>query len=322
MKKNKIKYILLIGILIFSFKNTFAQGDGARMLLWGPTGATGLIPKWMHLNQNITPANILVNGADLTINAFPVTLIHNFNLGGNFAQIMLNAVPGNVSGTLNAAALSNLNLPSTIDVSSGGFADGFIGFKYGLINQPALNVKEYVAYQHKTFSMMGYFRTWYSGSYDRNKAMNLGSNRFTFELGFPMNIHLSKDPKRVTWLEVYPSVQMYTTNSDPTFITRARETKQKPLFAIENHLTHNFTEKFWAGADLRYQYGGALEYDGVKQDNKINALGGGATVGYQIIPPLGINMSYAGVFSNPSNVDANMFKITAVFTYVNLKKLK
>lgn len=319
--KKYIKLVSIILLLLLS-QNNFAQGDGARMLLWGPTGATGLIPKWMHLKQNVTPANILVNGADLTINAFPVTLIHNFNLGGNFAQIMLNAVPGDVSGTLNTSGLGIPSLPPIINVSSGGFADGFIGFKYGLINEPALNAKEFAAHQHKTFAMASYFRIWYPGSYDSKKAMNLGSNRFTFELGFPMNIHLSKDPKRVTWLEVYPSIQVYTANNNPTFITQASETKQLPFFAVENHLSHNFTDKFWAGVDLRYQYGGALKEDGVKQDNTINVLGGGATVGYQIIAPLGINMSYGTVFTNPSNVDMNMFKITAVFTYINLKKLK
>ena len=299
-----------------------AQGDGARMILWGPTGVTGAIPKWMSLNQNITPANILVKDAELHINAFPITVIHNFGIAGRFAQIMVNAVPGNVSGTLLIPTTNDIQIP-TVSVNSNGFADGFIGFKLGLINQPALNVKEYVAYKHKTFSMTSYTRIWYSGSYDQNEALNLGSNRFTFELGLPMNIYLSKkNPKRLTWLEIYPAVRLYTANTNPTTITRADKTEQLPLFTLENHLSHNFTNKFWAGLDLRYQYGGALKVDGVKQDNQLNALGGGATVGYQIIPPLGINMAYGGVFNNPSNVEANMFKLTLVFSYVNMNKLK
>jgi len=51
-------------------------------------------------------------------------------------------------------------------------------------------------------------------------------------------------------------------------------------------------------------------------------LGGGATIGYQIIPPLGINIAYGNVFNNSSDVEANMFKISVVFSYVNMKKLK
>ena len=321
MKKKYITIALLVSFYFFTI-NCFAQGDGARMILWGPTGVTGAIPKWMSLNQNITPANILVKDADVHINAFPITVIHNFGIAGRFAQVMVNAVPGNVTATL-LNQTTDTQIPSSISANANGFVDGFIGFKLGLINQPALNVKEYATYKHKAFSMTSYTRIWYSGSYDKNEELNLGSNRFTFELGLPMNIYLSKKkPKRTTWLEVYPAIHLFTPNNNPTTITRAEKTEQLPLFTIENHLSHNFTDKFWAALDLRYQYGGELKADDVKQDNKINVLGGGATIGYQITPPLGINISYGNVFNNPSNVEANMFKITVVFSYVNMKKLK
>lgn len=317
-----MKRTLLLLIIIFStLQIANAQGDGARMILWGPTGVTGVIPKWMGLNQNMTPSNILVKDADLHINAFPITAIHNFGIAGKFAQVMVNAVPGNVSGSLFLPPLGS-QIPTDISVNSSGFVDGFVGFKFGLVNQPALNVKEYAAYQHKTFSMTSYTRIWYSGSYDQTKELNLGSNRWTFELGLPMNIYLSKkNPKRATWLEIYPAIHLYTANTNPTAITRAGKTEQLPLFTLENHLSHNFTDNFWGSLDLRYQYGGELKADGVKQDNKINVLGAGATLGYQIIPPLGINIAYGNVFNNTSNVEANMFKLTIVFSYVNMKKL-
>ncbi len=317
------KVILLLIISVLSMQYTIAQGDGARMTLWGPTGVTGVIPKWMGLNQNMTPSHILIKDADLHINAFPVTAIRNFGIAGRFAQIMLNMVPGSVSGSVVSSAIPGNPIPENISGYANGFVDGFIGFKLGLVNQPALNVKEYMAYKHKTFSMTSYTRIWYPGSYDRSEIMNLGSNRWTFELGLPMNIYLSKkNPKRATWLEIYPAIHLYTANTDPTEITKADKTEQLPLFTLENHLSHSFTDKFWAALDLRYQYGGELKADGIKQDNQINALGGGATVGYQIIPPLAAHISYGSVFNNPSHVEANMVKVTLVFSYVNLKKLQ
>ncbi len=316
------KYLLLLIITIISTQFVFSQGDGARMMLWGPTGVTGAIPKWMSLNQNITPANILVKDADVNINAFPITIIHNFGIAGRFAQILANAVPGNVTGSL-LIPDSNTQIPTSVSINTNGFADGFIGLKLGLINQPALNVKEYSAYKHKTFSMMSYTRIWYPGSYDKNEVLNLGSNRFTFEIGLPMNIYLSKkNPKRATWLVVYPAIHLYTANTDLTALTRADKTEQLPLFSLENHLSHDFTDKLFASLDMRYQYGGELKADGVKQDNQINVLGGGATVGYQIIPPLALHLSYGNVFNNPSNVEAEMFKVTIQFSYVNMKKLQ
>ena len=125
--------IFLLFITFFTFQLAIDQGDGARMILWGPTGVTGVIPKWMGLNQNMTPANILVNDADLHINAFPVTVIHNFGIAGRFAQVMANAVPGNVNGSLFLPPLGS-QIPTDISVNSSGFIDGFVGFKLGLIN--------------------------------------------------------------------------------------------------------------------------------------------------------------------------------------------
>lgn len=319
MKKLKINYPPILVLLFLSTSlSIFAQGDGPRNLLWSPKGTFALIPKWMGMNQNITPGNILIKDADLHIDAFPITLVYNFGLANRYAQIMLNAVPGSVSGSLEA---SQDGLPAP-HLSSSGFADGFIGFKLGLVNQPALNVIEYSQYEKKTFSMMLYTRLWYSGSYDNKKPLNLGSNRLTFEVGFPIDIWLSNNPKRPTWLEIYPAIHMYTPNNDPLIITMADKTQQHALYSLENHLTHNVTDKFWAGIDLRYQYGGDVEVDGVNQDNKMNMLGGGFTVGYQVIKMLGLNATYATVLAGDNGADMNMIRITAVFSYANLKKLQ
>lgn len=301
----------------FVAQSLFAQGDGARNLLMGPKDIWVLQPKWMSLNQNITPGNVLVKDAAIKIDVFPITLIHNFNLGGRFAQIMINAVPGSASGKISA---DQPGLPAP-HLSASGFSDGFIGLKVGLINQPSLSIKEFSKFKQK-FSMMGYLRVWYSGSYSIKNPLNLGSNRTTVELGFPMDVQLSDNAKRPTWLEMYPAIHMYTPNNQPTLITNASKSQQLALFTMENHLSHNFTDKFWAGVDLRYQLGGALKLDGVKQDNKINILGGGVTAGYQVLPILGLNASYGSIMTGDNGAQSDMFKLTAVLMYISPKKLK
>lgn len=146
MKKLNYSTALIVAFLIVSV-SSFAQGDGPRNLLWGPKGTFAFLPKWMSMNQNITPGNVLIKDADLHIDAFPLTLVHNFGLANRFAQVMINAVPGSVSGRLTS---NQPNFPAP-ELSSSGFADGFIGFKLGLVNQPALNVIEYSQYQKKDF---------------------------------------------------------------------------------------------------------------------------------------------------------------------------
>ncbi len=99
--------------------------------------------------------------------------------------------------------------------------------------------------------------------------------------------------------------------------------KQSTLFTFENHLSHNFSTKFWAGVTLRYQYGGTVELDDVKNDETtINMLGSGATVGYQVLPMLGLSAGYGLVLAGDDGANSNMLRIGAVLTYVNMKKLK
>ena len=313
---------LFLAFLLFTTFIVSAQGDGPRNLSWGPKGVTALTPKWLNLNQNISPGNILVKEAKFRIDVFPITLIHNFNLGGHFAQVMLNAVPGTATGDL-------LGLPAGYpsQVEASGFADGFVGFKFGLVNAPALNVMEFAKHK-QSFSMFLYTRVWYSGSFDEKKPLNLGTNRMSFDIGPVVNVQFSDNPKRSTLLESYAALHLYGTNNSPSIGTSttppfyADKTKQLPSFSWENHFSHNFTDKLWGAATLRYQYGGALEVDNVKQDNNMNILGWGGTIGYQVMPMLALHAGYGEILAGDNGAQSDMFRLVAIFSYVNMKKLK
>jgi len=313
-----LKYSLLLFGLISMSYHLKAQGDGPHTLLLSPKGLWGVNPKATFLDQNFLPSgDILIKGADIQVNVVPTTFFHTFGICGRFAQAMFMVNPGSAKGTVVPGSAA---IPAP-ELSASGFADGFVGFKLGLIGAPALSIPEF-AKRTPAFSMNGYFRWWYSGTYDKTKPLNLGTNRSTFELGLPMAIPFSKNPKRATWLEVYPSVRLFTANNDPTIITRADQSQQLPLFLLENHLTHNLSPKLWVGADLRFQYGGELKLDDEKQDNKVNILGGGIEAGYQILSFLSANAGYGGILVGDNDARSNMFRISVVFVYANMKEIK
>ena len=328
--KNKIKpkfiimkRFLIIATIFFSCLTTsFAQGDGPRTMQLAPKGIWGLDVKWLNMNQNIAPGgNVFLPNADISVNVVPITLFHTFSLGGRFAQVYGMINPGNAKGTL-----SNLPVPLPISArEASGTSDGFLGFKLGLINSPALNVAEF-AQRTPAFNMAVQFRVWYSGSYDSKKAINLGTNRMTYELGFPMAAPFGKN-KKLTWLfESMPSVEIYTANNDPFYVpttTPVDKTRQKALFVIENHLTKNITPKFWAGMGLRYQGGGELKRDDVPDlDSKLNILGTGIDTGYQVLPILSLKATYGWTLYGYNGANSKMFRLGATFTYVNMKKVK
>jgi hypothetical protein len=307
-------------ILVLLSKPVLSQGDGPRAFLLAPKGVWGVNAKWLNLNQNIMPANILVPGADISVNVFPVTLFHTFSIKGRYSQVYFMFNPGR--GTATATSIPpELPIPPGTSLNASGFADGFAGFKFGLIGATAINVLEF-AKSPMQFSLLSEARVWYSGSYESSKLFNLGSNRLTFQFSAPMAIPLNKNRAKATWLEVVPSIEFFTKNSEPSRGNSADEVKQAPLLIIENHLSHNFTPKLWAVANLRYQYGGETSADGVKDDNTMSILGGGIGGGYQVLPFLGLAADYGTILKGDNGAKSEMFRLSVVFSYINMKKAK
>lgn len=317
MKAIKIKLILLL-FTIASSQFVFAQGDGPRSHLFAPTGVWAINPKYLKLDQNLLPGgNILVKDADISANIFPTTLVHTFNLKGRLARVFVNANPGSLTAKVDA---QTLEFGESLNAS--GFSDGYLAFEMGIFGAPALNAIEYS--QHKPqFSLTGIFKYWYSGTYDSDKLINLGTNRSTLEFGLPMAIPFHKElSQNSTWLEIFPSVQFYADNNDPARSNTANKVEQDPLFIIENHLTHNLSKKLWVGADLRFQYGGITKADGISDDNLINILGAGINLGYQISAPLSVYAGYNTILIGDNDAKSNMLRLSLVFAYINLKQLK
>lgn len=309
---------VIVLLFTFLFSHTIlSQGDGPRAHLLSPKGVWAVNPKYLYLDQNILPAgNILVKNADIKVNVFPTTFVHTFSIKGQFARVFAMANPGSLTATATATSV-----PITQELSASGFSDGFLALEVGIIGAPALNAVEFSQHVPK-FNLNGYFRYWYSGTYDSDKLINLGTNRSTFEIGTTMAIPFHKEvSQNATWLEIMPTVQFYTDNSDPARSSTANKVEQAPLLIIENHLTHNLNKKLWIGADLRYQYGGETKADGVPDDNNINILGGGISAGYQIIPPLSAYAGYGTILVGDNDAQSNMLRISLVFAYINLKKI-
>jgi hypothetical protein len=321
MKLNYLKIKFVIGVIFLSSFAAMAQGDGPRSFILLPKDVWAINARWLAMDQNLVPAGtILVPNAEIDIDVFPITLYRTFSLGGRFAQLSFMFNPGSV-----AASAKNVPpivpLPTTT-IKANGLSDGFVAFKVGLAGAPAVDVFSYMK-KPMAFSLFADLRYWYSGKYDAASALNMGTNRPTYQIGLPMAIPLNKNLKRATWLEISPSVMLFGDNNDPSRGTRADKIEQAPVLSIENHISHNFNPKFWVFANLLYRLGGKTTTDGVENNNKQNMLGGGAGVGFQFTPFLGAYADYGTIFAGgPTDAESKMFRVAVNFSYVNTKKLK
>jgi hypothetical protein len=284
-----------------------------------PKGVTGVNARWLGMNQNLNPSGtILIPKAEIKINVFPITAFQTFSLGGRFAQVSVMVNPGSV--TASAKEVPPVFPLPTTSVKASGLSDGFVAFKMGLMGTPAMDVPTFMKAPMR-FSMFGEIRYWYSGTYDASKAVNLGTNRPSYQIGMPMAVPLNKNMAKATWLEISPSVFFFGANNEPPRGTFAKKIEQDMLFSLESHISHNFNPKFWVFANLLYRLGGQTTSDGREDDNAQNMLGGGAGIGYQFLPYLGGYADYGGILAGgPNDAKSTMFRVALSFTYAKLPK--
>lgn len=101
-----------------------------------------------------------------------------------------------------------------------------------------------------------------TGSYDRNKALNLGENRWKFAL---QGGYITPLSDAVT-LDLIGDVTVFGENND--YGARSQSLKQKPLFQGQAFLRYNISPVFDLRAGLSYTAGGENKIDGVKQDDR------------------------------------------------------
>lgn len=319
MKKLVVVFFLLGVAQLLQTVQVFAQGDGPRSFMLLPKGVTGVNARWLGMNQNLNASGtILIPRAEIKINVFPITAFQTFSLGGRFAQASVMVNPGSVTASAKEVP-PVLPLPTT-SVKASGLSDGFVAFKMGLMGAPAMDIPTFMKTPMQ-FSLFGEIRYWYSGSYDASKAVNLGTNRPSYQVGTPMAIPLNKNMAKATWLEISPSVFFFGANNEPPRGTLAKKIEQDMLFSLESHISHNFNPKFWVFANLLYRVGGQTTSDGREDDNAQNMLGGGAGIGYQFLPYLGGYADYGTILTGgPNDATSNMFRIALSFTYAKLPK--
>lgn len=315
----KFSALVLFAVVFLQVSNSFAQGDGPRSFLLLPKGVTGVNVRYLGLKQNLnSTGTILIPKAKVNVDVYPITAFQTFSLAGRFAQVYVMINPGSVLASAKEVP-PVIPLPQT-SVKASGLSDGFVEFKMGILGAPAEDLKTFMKAPMR-FSLFGDIRYWYSGSYDASKAVNLGTNRPTYQIGLPMAIPLNQDLKHATWLEISPAIMLFGANNEPPRGTFADKIEQAPLFSFESHVSHNFSPKFWVFGNALFRAGGATTTDGVKNDNAQNILGLGAGVGYQFLPYLGGYADYGGLISGgPTDATSSMFRLALSFTYAKIPK--
>jgi hypothetical protein len=147
----------------------------------------------------------------------------------------------------------------------------------------------------------GFYLTPPSGEYHSEKAVNIGSNRWTYRLE-ATPVVLMKGP---FVFELTGEVQFFTDNDD---YSSADLTEEKdPVYHLQLHGSYNITDSFWTGLSYYYLTGGETTVAGIDQDDELETQTLRFSFGYQLTKNTQLLLQYNTDIDRDNGVEQNYF---------------
>ena len=270
------------------------------------SNAVPLIVESISGNTNpFDSAHTVTPGADFSATMALTGYARTFSLFDRAALAAIIVPMGRISGDVMVAG-------RIVNQSANGFGDPTLEFNINLLGPPAQkNIPDVIRYEPGfSVDLLGDLML-PIGKYDNAKALNLGQNRWYGRLGAPIVWQLGPwVPGRRTTLEFLPAVWLFGDNDDYV----GKTMKTDPLFQLDAHVTRDFTEHFWGAIDGTWFYGGKATIDGVP-GKRLNNIGVGLTLGYQINDNLNLTLGYKTTVDDSAPTDLRMdcFMVTLVY---------
>jgi len=289
-----------------------------------PTQALAQVPGrfyWKSLSDaNAVP--VIVNSVSGNTNPFDPS--HTVTAGADFDATVALAGYARTFSLFDRAAMAAILLPMgrisgdvtvngrTFNQSASGFGDPMIEFDINILGPKAQkNIPDALRYEPGFSVDLIADLALPIGDYDNDQPLNIGQNRWYGRVGAPIIWQLGPwVPGRRTTLEFLPAVWFFGNNTDYVGQTM----KTDPLFQLDAHLTRDFTEHFWGAIDGAWYYGGKATINGVSGD-KLNNIGVGLTLGYQVNDNINLTLGYKSTINDNGSRDLRMDSFMFTFVY-------
>jgi len=268
--------------------------------------AVPLIVNSISGNTNpFDPAHVVTPGANFDGTLALAGYARTFSLFDRSAMGAILLPMGRVSGDVTVAG-------KTANQSARGFGDPMLEFDLNVLGPPAQkDIPDLLRYEPGFSVDLLADVALPIGEYHNDQALNIGQNRWYGRVGAPIVWQLGEwVPGRRTTLEFLPAVWFFGNNTDYL----GQTLKTDPLFQLDAHLTRDFTEHFWGAIDAAWYTGGKASINGVAGD-KLNNVGVGLTLGYQINDNLNVTLGYKSTVHDSAPGDLRMDGFMLTFVY-------
>ena len=256
-----IRFFYLVAAVIVGLGGTTrtvnAQSLEPRAYSNAPTGLNFVFAGFQHSSGAlIFDASVPVTDADAEIDLTLFGYARTLDVAGKLAKI------GVVIPYASLAADGFVDdVFRTRDTD--GLGDPVLYFSYNFYGAPARSLKEFKSYQPTTVSGFTFKLTAPLGTYDSDKLINIGTNRWSLESGVGIS-----HPVANWTLEASAAVTLYTDNNN---FNSGQTRQQDPIYSTQLHVTYSFPRNIWVALGATYFTGGQTTIDGVdKHDRQEN----------------------------------------------------
>jgi len=287
----------------------FAQAQVPARFYWKSLSGGSAVPVIVNdISGNTNPfdpAHTVAPGSNIDGTLAFVGYAQTFELFDRSTMAAILLPMGRVSGELTVGGKS-------FNQTANGFGDPMLEFNINVIGPRAQkNIPDVLRYEPGFSVDLLADLALPIGEYDSSQPLNIGLNRWYGRVGAPIVWQLGAwVPGRRTTLEFLPAVWLFGDNNDYL----GQTLKTDPLFQLDAHLTRDFTENFWGSLDLAWYNGGKATINGVAGE-KLNNIGVGLTLGYQINSNLNLTFGYKSTVNDsaPDDLKMDSFMITLVY---------
>ncbi|HEX8815865.1 MAG TPA: transporter [Terriglobales bacterium] len=200
----------------------------------------------------------VIAGARLDLNQGIVDYTRYFGLFHRLIWVKAGVPVANLSGSIQGTNIQG----STTGTGDSGYEAAIL-----LKGGPALTADQFETYRPSTTVGVDLAIAAPTGSYNANKILNLGSDRWSFKPEIAVSHPFGLEQK---WqIDAYANAYFFTNNTS----YRGKEIlRQDPLPGLEAHLSYFLLENLWASIDTRYAFRGETWVSGVNQNDAQKAF--------------------------------------------------
>jgi hypothetical protein len=254
---------LVVLALLVVASTARAQDIEPRQYSNTPVGVNFLVSGYSYTRGGVAfDTSLPVSNPQLETNSGVLGFARSLDLWGRSGKIDAGVPYTWLSGS---ADYLGQPLQRTVD----GFGDPVFRLSVNLYGAPALQMKDFAAFQQDLIigAALQVSVPW--GQYDDTRVVNLGTNRWFVKPSFGA----SKAVGPWIW-EATAAATFFTDNTE---FYGGNERAQDPLYSVQGHLIRSFRAGMWGALDATYFWGGSTTLNGTANSDRQRNWRVGAT---------------------------------------------